>query len=225
MRVLLFDIDGTLIRSGGAGKYSMEAALQAAFGLTEIRDRVSYSGRTDRAIIHDLLLLHDLAATPENARLLEAAYLAHLPEALATREGLVLPGIVETLARKHDGIAIGLLTGNVAAGAAIKLKHYGLADHFAFGGFADNLSRRDDVARRAFAEAERHLNMKLDPANVWVIGDTPADVQCARAIGAKAIAVQTGWHTPEELAAAGPDHLFPDFTHARELWPVWGMME
>ena len=223
MRVLLFDIDGTLIRSVGAGKHSMEAALQNAFGLTEIRDRVSYSGRTDGAIIRDLLLLHDLPATPENARLLESAYLAQLPGALATRGGEVLPGIVETLSRKHDDIAIGLLTGNVEAGAAIKLRHYGLADFFTFGGFADNLTERDDVARRAFAEAERHLNKKLDPNDVWVIGDTPADVQCARAIGAKAIAVQTGWHTPEELAASNPDHLFPDFTHARQLWPVWGM--
>jgi len=225
MRVLLFDIDGTLIRSGGAGKFSMESALQKAFGLAEIRDRVSYSGRTDRAIIRDLLHLHEIATSPENAALLEAEYLAHLPGALATRGGEVLPGVVDTLTRKHAGIAVGLLTGNIAAGAAIKLKHFGLHDHFAFGGFADGLHDRDDVARHAFATAERHLNMKLDPANVWVIGDTPADVQCARAIGAKAIAVQTGWHTPEELAAAKPDHLFADFREAKELWPAWGMTE
>ena len=223
MRVLLFDIDGTLIRSGGAGKFSMENALKTTFGLQEIKDRVSYSGRTDGAIIHDLLLLHDLPATPKNAELLSSAYLSQLQKALTIHPGEVLPGIVETLSRKHDGIAIGLLTGNVEAGAAIKLKHFGLSEYFAFGGFADELTERDDVAKRAFAEAERHLKMKLDPQNVWVIGDTPADVKCARAIGAKAIAVQTGWHSPEELAASGPDHLFPDFTHARELWSVWGM--
>lgn len=201
----------------------MENALRTVFGITEIRDRVSYSGRTDASIIHDLLELHDVPPTAENAALVESAYLAHLENALVIHPGTVLPGIIETLSRKHDGIAIGILTGNVEAGAAIKLKHFGLATYFTFGGFADNLRSRNDVAKRAFSEAERHLAKKLNPSDVWVIGDTPADVECARAIGANAIAVQTGWHSPEELAASKPDHLFPDFTHARELWPIWGM--
>lgn len=223
MRVLLFDIDGTLIRSGGAGKYSMEAALQQAFGVREIRDRVSYSGRTDRAIVNDLLLLHEIPPTPDNCQLLLSTYLSHLPAALANRPGEVLPGIVETLKRQHPDIAVGLLTGNVKAGADIKLRHYQLDHFFAFGGFADDVYHRDDVAKRAFQQAEEHLKRRLNPEDVWVIGDTPADVQCARAIGAKAIAVQTGWHTPEELAASQPDYNFPDFTHAEQLWPLWGM--
>jgi phosphoglycolate phosphatase-like HAD superfamily hydrolase len=141
---------------------------------------------------------------------------------LRRRGGTVLPGIAEALRRERQGAAVGLLTGNIRAGAEAKLRHFGLWDHFPFGGFADGLEDRDDVARRALAEAERHLGRSIDPNDVWVIGDTPLDVKCARAIGAKAVVVQTGWHRRDELAACCPDHLLPDFTHAGELLTEWG---
>jgi phosphoglycolate phosphatase-like HAD superfamily hydrolase len=222
MRVLLFDIDGTLIRSGGAGKAAMESALRTSFGIKEIRDRVAYSGRTDPGIASELLALHGIEPTDANAERLKAAYLANLPGMLARMRGSVLPGIEEALRRERREAVIGLLTGNVRAGAEIKLRHFGLWDYFPFGGFADGLTERDDVARRALAEAERHTARPIDPADVWVIGDTPLDVKCARAIGAKAVVVATGWHHPDELVAANPDHLLPDFTHAGELLTQWG---
>lgn len=222
MRVLLFDIDGTLIRSGGAGKAAMEAGLKTAFGVTEIHDRVSYSGRTDPGIARELLALHGVEPTDTNVERLKTAYLSHLPTMLRRRGGTVLPGIAEALKRERQGAVVGLLTGNIRAGAEVKLRHFGLWDHFPFGGFADGRDDRDDVARHALAEAERHVGRAIDPCDVWVIGDTPLDVKCARAIGAKAVVVQTGWHHRDELVACCPDHLLPDFTHAGELLTQWG---
>jgi phosphoglycolate phosphatase-like HAD superfamily hydrolase len=222
MRVLLFDIDGTLIRSGGAGKAAMEAGLQSAFGVREILGQVPFSGRTDLGIARDLLAVHGIDATDKNIEELNLAYLSHLPAALKRLHGVVLPGIVDALTRERQASAVGLLTGNIRAGAEIKLRHFGLWHYFPFGGFADGLCERDDVARRAIVEAEAHLGQKVDPKNVWVIGDTPLDVQCARAIGANSVIVATGWHAHEELIAAEPDHLLPDFTHAGELLTQWG---
>ena len=222
MRVLLFDIDGTLIRSGGAGKAAMEAGLRTAFEIDEIRDGVPYSGRTDTGISRELLASHGIEPSDTNVERLKSAYLAHLPEMLRRKGGEVLPGIEAALLGERQGAVIGLLTGNIRAGAEIKLRHFGLWDHFPFGGFADGLDDRDDVARRAKLDAERHVGKKINPADIWVIGDTPLDVKCARAIGAKAVVVETGWHHRDELVAASPDHLLPDFTHAGELLTLWG---
>src|SRR5918993_4204059 len=176
MRVLLFDIDGTLIRSGGAGKAAMEAGLKTAFGVTEIHDRVSYSGRTDPGIARELLAIHGVEPTDANVERLKAAYLSHLPAMLRRRGGIVLPGIAKALQRERQGAVVGLLTGNIQAGAEVKLRHFGLWDHFPFGGFADGLEDRDDVARLALAEAERHVGRPIDPGDVWGIGDTPLHV-------------------------------------------------
>jgi phosphoglycolate phosphatase-like HAD superfamily hydrolase len=222
MRVLLFDIDGTLIRSGGAGKAAMEAGLRSAFGVREIRGHVPYSGRTDPGIARDLLALHNIEPTDANVAALHSAYLNSLPDMLRRLHGTILPGVDEALRRKRRGAVVGLLTGNIQRGAEIKLRHFELWQHFAFGGFADGLCNRDDVARCALAEAQKHVGKAIKPSDVWVIGDTPLDVQCARAIGAKAVIVATGWHHRDELAAANPDHLLPDFTHAGELLTQWG---
>jgi len=222
MRVLLFDIDGTLIRSGGAGKAAMEAGLKTAFGVREILDRVSYSGRTDPGISKELLELHGIDPTEKNLELLKSAYLAHLPRKLREIQGNVLPGVPELLNRERQGTAIGLLTGNIRAGAEIKLRHFGLWEHFTFGGFADGRACRNEVARHALSVAETHLGAKVEPSSVWVIGDTPLDVECARSIGAKVVLVATGWHTNEELVASNPDYLLPDLTHAGPLLQEWG---
>jgi phosphoglycolate phosphatase-like HAD superfamily hydrolase len=138
-----------------------------------------------------------------------AAYLRNLPESLATRGGRVLPGIaalLETLSKRTD-VAVGLLTGNVRAGAKVKLGHFGLFEYFAFGGFGDHHLDRDEVAREALAEVEQRFNGKHSSERIWVIGDTPLDIRCARAIGARAVAVATGWHSEEELTQHEPDLL------------------
>jgi phosphoglycolate phosphatase-like HAD superfamily hydrolase len=213
MIICLFDIDGTLLASGGAGRAALESAFTAVFGI-ELREHIPYSGRTDRAIGRDLLNLHDVAYTPENWERLQQEYLARLPDSLNTHDGRVLPGIVsllETLKTRSD-VAIGLLTGNLRAGARVKLGHFRLYEHFAFGGFGDHHFDRDDVAREALAEVHAKIGTHVKNERIWVIGDTPLDVKCARAIGAKVAAVATGLHTLEQLIDTSPDLAVGDFS-------------
>jgi phosphoglycolate phosphatase-like HAD superfamily hydrolase len=222
MRILLFDIDGTLIRSGGAGKVALHEALRSHFGVHDVIDRVNFAGRTDPGIGVDLLRLHQLEPSAENLQKLEAAYLGHLPGALQTHQGEVLPGVVRWLDRfREAGRPLGLLTGNIRRGAEIKLRHFGLWDYFNFGGFGDGHHDRDDVARHCVQETRKHFNQGLEEAEWWVIGDTPLDVKCARAIGARCVGVLTGWHTREEMLASGVDYLFDHLEQADELFAGW----
>ena len=223
MRVILFDIDGTLVRTGGAGKAAMEDALREAFAVCEILDTVPYSGRTDRAIARDLLRVHGIPDTATNERTLREAYLARLPETLGRYPGLVCPGVADLVTELAacPNTVLGLLTGNVRAGAATKLGHYGLWQHFRCGGFGDDHYDRDDVARAAVASARAAAGRDLDPRNVWVVGDTPLDVSCARAVGANAVAVATGWHPLEELVACEPDHVFADLSDLGRVRTIW----
>ncbi|HXA80886.1 MAG TPA: HAD family hydrolase [Opitutaceae bacterium] len=219
MFVCLFDIDGTLLSSGGAGKAAMAEGMATAFGVPAYADGIPFSGRTDRAIARDLFHHHGVAESPENWRRFVTAYLSHLPDCLNRHDGKVLPGIASLLdsLQVRGNVAIGLLTGNIRDGARLKLGHYGLYQHFAFGGFGDEHFQRDDVARDALAEVQRHLDGNVNLDQVWVIGDTPLDVQCARAIGARVAAVASGWHSLEDLAAAKPDLLLADLSDAGPL--------
>jgi phosphoglycolate phosphatase-like HAD superfamily hydrolase len=223
MHVCLFDIDGTLIHTRGAGMAALREGLREAFGVAEPTDQVAVHGRTDRGITRDLFRHHAINDLPEHWEKFRDAYLRILPGTLAQRPGTVLPGIkslLEALSRRGD-VALGLLTGNTREGARIKLAHYGLDRYFEFGGFGDNHFERDDVAREALAAVMSRLNGTVDLARVWVIGDTPIDVGCGRAIGARTIAVATGNHSREELAAARPDHLAADFSDPTPLFALW----
>jgi phosphoglycolate phosphatase-like HAD superfamily hydrolase len=222
VNVYLFDIDGTLLNSAGAGRAALERGLEDEFGVSGVIDRLTLSGRTDTAIISDLCALANVPSTPENRARIHAAYLRHLPDCLASHQGRTLPGVealLEALLARQDA-AVGLLTGNVLAGARLKLGHFDLWRHFAFGGYGDKHHDRDDVAREALAAALGHVGRPLEPARVWVIGDTPHDVRCARAIGARAVAVTTGWHSREQLAACAPDLLLDDLSDPCLLFPA-----
>ena len=206
MLICLFDIDGTLISSGGAGRAALELALASEFGIQHTIEKMLLSGRTDRAIVADLFRLHNIEDTLANRQRLTGGYLRHLPVCLERAAGKVLPGVVELLSGlSESGAALGLLTGNTREGARVKLGYFGLDGYFALGGYGDEHHHRDDVARMALAEAHR-LHGPTGK-QVWVIGDTPLDVQCARAIGARSVAVATGWHDTTELAQHGPDLL------------------
>jgi phosphoglycolate phosphatase len=112
---------------------------------------------------------------------------------------------------------VGLLTGNTPEGARLKLEHFGIAHHFPFGGYGEHHPERDGVARDALAAAQAHVQRTIPTERVWVIGDTPLDIRCARHIGAKAVAVATGQHPREELAAETPDLLLDDLGQAAPL--------
>jgi len=208
--VCLFDIDGTLLDAGGAGQNAMERALFDLFAVGGPYTNIPAAGRTDKAITTDLFAHHDLNVDDGTWRKFLDSYLQHLPRSLAEKDGGILPGVVPLLQElsDRDDVALGLLTGNLEVGAMLKLKHFQLDHHFLFGGFGDHHFDRDDVARLAYQAAIVHLNHEVHPENVWVIGDTPADVRCGRAIGANVIAVGTGIHQMEELASSRPDHLF-----------------
>ena len=226
MQLCLFDIDGTLLNTGGAGQAAMEAAIREEFGSTAAMLDIPFAGRTDRAIIQDIFGHFAIHLTEAARERFLAAYLRNLPKCLADTPGLVLPGVVELLSKLHGraAITLGLLTGNFLAGAKCKLEHYGLADYFDFalGGFGDSHLDRDDVARTALAAAQQQRPaVDFQLKNVWVIGDTPADVRCGRAIGARVLAVATGIYPAAELAAAQPDHLVTDFQDAETILRLW----
>lgn len=225
MPIILWDIDGTLIRSGGAGKRAMEAALRSGFGVEELFDTVSYSGRTDVAIARDLLAVHGLPTTDDRRTLLSELYLRELPAALLDCPGEVLPGIPELLDRLHRDPTVvqGLLTGNIRRGAEIKLRHFGLWDFFGPGGFGDLHLDRNEVAKLARQAVEELLNRPALPKEIWVVGDTPHDISCGRAIGANVLAVATGWHSLEELESHAPDALFADLADVGRTLDLFGV--
>lgn len=213
-KVIFFDIDGTLLSTGGAGQRAMELALTQDFKIEFPFEGVLTAGRTDRGIAIEIFERYSVEDTPHNRERFQSAYLSHLPATLSDAPGLLLPGVRALLDQlsMSTSAALSLLTGNYADGAWIKLKHYELDHYFVEGGFGDHHADRDDVARQALELAVQKINAELSGADTMVIGDTPADIRCARAIGATAIAVATGHYSAEDLGEHQPDHLFDDFS-------------
>lgn len=227
MHVILFDIDGTLLNSGGAGQAAMEAAIAEMFGPLRAIEGISFAGRTDRGIIDDIFRYHGLPLHAEIRVQFLKTYLRHLPAELDRHPGLILPGVTEVLAHLHarSDVTLGLLTGNVLEGARRKLTHFGLHEYFDFaiGAFGDSHVCRDDVARRAWEIVRKipRFADSLEPRQIWVVGDTPADIQCARAIGARSLAVATGVYNRSQLVAESPDMIVDQFLDAGELIDSW----
>lgn len=219
MKVWLFDIDGTLIASGGAGQAATFAAIGEAFRIDVITDGIAFAGRTDRAIAADVFRAHQIPNTLANWQRFREVYLDQLRQHLLQRQGQILAGVHDVLARlgQRPDVHLGLLTGNIRAGAECKLRHYQLWDHFAFGGFGDDHESRNEVAAQAVLDAQRHLRCELEPSEICIIGDTVHDISCARAVGARAIAVATGGTSADQLAAAEPDVLLTDLNPSELL--------
>ncbi len=213
MSVILFDIDGTLILTGGAGQEALVLAMQNEFKVAE-PERVPVHGCTDRGIAANLFSAHEIEDNDENWERFRESYLHYLQLELPQREGQVLPGVSEMLERMHasDSVRLGLLTGNTQAGATIKLKYYGLDHFFDFGGYGDFHPQRNDVARAARMAVRETVGDHIQDDQVWVIGDTPNDVICGKSINAKVLAVTTGGCSRETLAQESPDVLLDDLS-------------
>ena len=212
-RVVFFDIDGTLLASGGAGQKAMESALIEEFRIQFPFEGVLTAGRTDYGIVTEIFDRYQIAHSDKQYERFRCAYLERLPDNLQTSSGQVLPGVAELLATlsSNEDLVLALITGNYSEGAWIKLRHFRLDRYFKFGGFGDCHANRNLVAESARVTAESELGSPVPGHHCCVVGDTPADIECARSIGAMAIAVATGTFNIDELAANSPDHVFVDF--------------
>ena len=216
MRVILFDIDGTLVSTGGAGVKAFGEAFESAFGISNATEKTKFSGRTDFSLFRELCQWNKVEFSISNRELFFKNYLQLIDNHLDEREGGPFPGVVKMLndlASAPNAPAIGLLTGNIEEGAKRKLSTYSLWDRFSFGGFANDNEDRNLIAAVAKQKASEYLDCELDGAEIVVVGDTPKDVSCGKYIGAKTLAVATGGSTLKELEACNPDWAVPNLNH------------
>lgn len=214
---LLFDIDGTLMTSSHAGTNAMAATARELFGVQQIGP-LEVHGRCDRGILGNLFDNLNLPFDDHHQEFCQRYY-QNLPSSLVENDGRLLPGVrtlLDILAGRQD-VALGLLTGNLERAAEIKLNHVGVNDFFSFGGFGDHFPDRNDVAAAAVGAASSALGDAFDHSKILVIGDTVNDIRCARSIGARVIAVETGGGTSADLHAAKPDHVFPDLSDSTQF--------
>ena len=211
--LLLFDIDGTLLR-GGPAKKAFESAMESVFGTAGPIAGHDFSGKTDPQIARELLGAVGLSdgEIDDGLPALWEDYLARLEVDLPRKPMTVLPGIPELLAHLEqlEGVAIGLLTGNIIEGARLKLGSAGLMGHFPVGGYGSDSEVREDLPAVAIERARRNWGIDFHPRAVVVVGDTPRDVACGQHEGTRTVAVATGRFDEAALAAAGPDHVLPD---------------
>ena len=221
MAVLLFDIDGTLVRGGGAGKRAMARAFhgELAHGVAGL-DHVQFHGNTDRAIVREALLAMGSRCSEDDIDRVLAAYVeALVAEVAETRPFRALAGVQPLLARlaASPSLALGLGTGNVRAGALLKVASVGLESYFSFGGYGCDAEARAALLAIGARRGAEHLGVTPGTVPVAVIGDTVRDIRAARAIGASVLAVATGGSTLAELEAEAPDLLVETLEDPRAL--------
>jgi len=210
-RVLLFDIDGTLVSAGGAGRRALERAASAVYGPSslEVLASIRFDGMTDLLILRETCARLGRPFRPAECSRIFEVYVAALAEELPRGRYQVyagVPALLDALARA--GALLGLGTGNVRGGAIAKLAHGGLHHHFGFGGFGEDGESREEILRAALARAGESTGTRVAPEDAIVIGDTPRDVEAARAVGCGAVGVATGRFSREVLRSAGAHVVF-----------------
>lgn len=209
--VFLFDIDGTLIYAGGAGRRAISRVFAERYGHPRLFDEVKFHGMTDRAIVRGALGRAGLACDEATIDDLCAAYVAALADEVPrSTDFRIHPGVPEVLEHlgTHARAAVGLGTGNLREGARIKLEHARLMHHFAFGGYGCDDEDRPSLIRRGAERGAARLGVPLADCRVVVIGDTPRDVAAAQAVGAEVVTVETGGFSAADLRAVGAGHAF-----------------
>jgi phosphoglycolate phosphatase-like HAD superfamily hydrolase len=207
IRLGLFDIDGTLIRTGGAGEKAFARVCASEFGVPNGTARLHFAGRTDPSLVREFFDQHQIEPSPDNFSRFFDRYVFWLDHLLDDLPGRVLPGVeamIDGLRALPDGPALGLLTGNIRLGAQIKLRHFQLWECFATGGFGDDHEERNQIAIVARDRGCRFLGERLRGEEILVIGDTPRDIECARTLGARSLAVATGSYAVDELREHAP---------------------
>jgi phosphoglycolate phosphatase len=222
VRLVLFDIDGTLVHTGHAGTQAFKKTFATEFNLHHGTEKIKFAGRTDVSLVREFFKIHALPETPEHFAQFFERYVFWLDHILAHSNGSVCHGVrefIRDLQTLPNPPMLGLLTGNIRLGAEIKLRCFGLWEIFQFGGFADDNEDRDQIAAAAFERGKRVLGKNLMAEEIVVIGDTPFDIRCGKFIGAKVLAVATGGATLEELKKHKPDWAVEDLTQisAKEI--------
>ncbi len=223
-KLLLWDIDGTILHTGRAGETALGRAMEKLHGIRRGLEGLEIAGRTDRWIVEQLLGRDGKPNDPGAVAQFLDHYVEFLAEELPRRNGGLHPGvrgILEEADRRPEFVQ-GLLTGNIEKGARLKLRRYGVNHFFKFGAFADDSAVRNDLGPHAQRRAEESHGVDFPPERIFVIGDTPHDVACARAIGAKAIAVATGSFSAEQLRACGADAVLTDLAHPESFFDLLG---
>lgn len=221
MPIVLFDIDGTLVRTGGAGTRAMNRAFQDVFGIASAFDGISMAGRTDKWILQSAAARAGMVLGERETRRFRDRYFSRLVEALPEESSWkgVLPGVeslLSAIASRPD-IFPALLTGNCERGAQIKLEYFDLWRHFPCGAYGDDVEDRNELIAMALRRAEACGAPTAGPHDVVVVGDTIHDVACARAAGARSIAVATGPSAADELVACGADTVVRDLADTDTL--------
>lgn len=215
IRLALFDIDGTLVRTHRAGVKAFAHVFATQFNAVDGFEKLKFAGRTDVSLVREFFSVHQIPATPENFSRFFEHYVHWLDHILSQTQVDICPGVHSLLQQMRELAnppVIGLLTGNIRLGAELKLRHCGLWDEFEIGAFADDHEERDQIAAIAHQRGSNLLKKKLTGEEVLVIGDTPLDIRCARAIGAKVLAVATGAHPLEELKSHQPEWAVENLT-------------
>lgn len=219
-RLILFDIDGTLV-SGGPAKHAFEAAMLETYGTVGDMGGVSFAGKTDPQIARELLSAAGFERDAIDAGLAELwkRYTAHLEARIGERPMTVLPGVLALLdvLAEVEGIGLGLLTGNIVRGAELKLGSAGLWDRFQVGGFGSDHEERNELPAVAIGRARVHWSVEIEASDAIIVGDTPRDVACGRAGGTRTLAVATGSFASTELLRAGADHVLEDLSATQDV--------
>ncbi|MGZ5019858.1 MAG: HAD hydrolase-like protein [Chthoniobacterales bacterium] len=218
-RLLLWDIDSTLLWTGGAGDKALKRIVRERYGVNDDFHDIEIAGRTDRHIVRTILRKYKIEPNETNIAAFLENYLAYLAELLPQLNGRVLPGVKEILDRMHarEDRVLGLLTGNLRRGAELKLRHFGLWDYFEFGAFADDHYDRNELGAFARSRAAEKHGHEFEVACIDVIGDTEHDIACGKIFGARTVAVATGTRSRERLSEHKPDFLFDDFSKVDEV--------
>ena len=217
-RLVLFDIDGTLVSTHGAGSRAVRRALLEIYGETGPIDSYDFHGRTDPQIVRELLRMAGLDDAAIDTRIdnLWAVYLEGLEHELSKPDANAhpLPGVIPLLDALHEtrNDLVALLTGNIEEGARLKLSAVDLWDRFDFGAYGSDHERRDRLPAVARTRAREQSGLQFDGRNIVIIGDTPFDVTCGRSLGVWTVAVATGKHSVAELEEAGADVAFEDLS-------------